>query len=358
MIKKVLFGVVLLGTVWALAASIEPLKLPKSEFSPALGEKIAIPFRTSKAGEVRIEIYTSDWSLIRTISMKVPKGGTYRVVWDGKDSDGDVVPDEAYVLRYILQTDGRRVEYDARKTGGEILQDIDRKADIYGTISYTLPVPARTLVRVGIDGGPMLRILSNWRPRSAGKVRHKWNFKNDSGNVDFSRFRYIAAITAFALPKYSIITTNNTKEDYLTYFKRKQLSCNLPKQITSKMLMRDGKRISVHYFKCRSDERTPKLMLKILKAPKKNGIYILKNDKPVTVVLQMDKEDLALVQKKQYEVSFYVDGRFVSEAEQGYIPIRWIYEPNGLKKGSHIMTVNVTTFDGNVATKSINFVVK
>ncbi len=356
--RAVIFFAASLCAVSLGAAEIGPVKLEKTEFSPALGQKLKIAFRTERAGKVKVEIYTSDWDTIKTIEAGPLAPGTHSVVWDGTDDDGETVPDEAYIPLFRLETPEGNFSYDPRKTGGEVLNNLDRKADMGGNITYTLPKPARTLVRVGTDNGPMLRILSDWKPRSGGKIRHRWNFKDRTGKVDFTGLHYTAAISAYALADYSIITTNNKKEDYLSYFKRKKLSCNLPKTIQAKMLERNGKRISPHYYRCRIEERTPALNLKITGAPEKNGVYILGNDKPATVILEMNNDDLALIEKKQYEVSFYVDGTFVSEAEQGYIPIRWIYKPNGLEKGDHVLTVNVTTFDGSVAAESRRFIIK
>jgi hypothetical protein len=48
----------------------------------------------------------------------------------------------------------------------------------------------------------------------------------------------------------------------------------------------------------------------------------------------------------------------VSEEEMGYMPIGWKYTPNGLKEGEHILTINVSSFSGQVGVKHIIFYVE
>ncbi len=339
------------------AASITPIRSPKVEFAPIRGEKFPIAFKTDTDGNVTIEICSPDRVPVRTLNLGYQKAGKHKAFWDGKDNEGDIVPDEAYAPVFKLRTNDGNITREFWQTGGEILQNLHRKADRAGNIYYTLPKPARVLVRVGIEGGPMLRILSNWTPRAAGRIRQRWNFKDDTGKVNFESFPYLAAVSAFSLPEFSIITTGNTDESYLDYIKRKRLPCLTPKP-TEEMLVRNGKRISLHYFKCRREERTPSLFLSLDSRLSKNGHPVLEQNVATTVTLRMPPADLNLIKMKQYEVSFYIDGTFVSEAEQGYIPIRWRYTPTALKKGKHILSVNVTTFDGNVAAKSTIFYVK
>ncbi|MFA7062240.1 MAG: hypothetical protein WC156_15655, partial [Pedobacter sp.] len=46
---------------------------------------------------------------------------------------------------------------------------------------------------------------------------------------------------------------------------------------------------------------------------------------------------------------------FVSEEEQGYMPLTWIYKPVGLSPGNHILTVNVSSLSGQMGVKSLSF---
>jgi len=40
------------------------------------------------------------------------------------------------------------------------------------------------------------------------------------------------------------------------------------------------------------------------------------------------------------------------------MPISWNFNPNGLSKGNHILTVNVSSFTGQVGLKSYKFIIE
>jgi hypothetical protein len=61
------------------------------------------------------------------------------------------------------------------------------------------------------------------------------------------------------------------------------------------------------------------------------------------------------MQESLYEVAFFVDGEFVSEEENGYMPLTWLWNPGDISKGRHMLTVNVSGHDGRVGVKSILF---
>ena len=58
------------------------------------------------------------------------------------------------------------------------------------------------------------------------------------------------------------------------------------------------------------------------------------------------------MQEQLYEVAFFVNGDFVSEEENGYVPIGWIWSTAALTPGRHLLTVNLTGFTGRVGTKT------
>jgi hypothetical protein len=328
-----------------------------NEFSPALGQAFSIPFILKEDAKVKIDIYTPDNNLIKTLSADM-KRGECSLTWDGKDKKGNVVPDEAYNIVVTAQNSKGSEIIDPRKTGGVVLKDLHTKIDKFGNINYRLSSPARVLVRAGIENGPMLRVISNWVPKNRGKIRQRWNMRDADNLVDISTLPFGITVSAFTLPDHAIITTNNKKTDYYTYFKQNNLLCNIiPK--TEQKLKRDGQPISKHYYMCRILDRDPRLYLSM---PKNNGkeqnLSVLTNGKPTLVKVTMNPEDEAILEKAKYEVSFFVDFEFVSEEELGFMPISWNFVPNGIDKGEHILTVNVSSFTGQVGVKSYKFILK
>lgn len=359
MVKRFVTGIILLFS--CIEAEIpdrffQIAPYSAAEFSPALGEKFNIPFRLNGEANVSLEILTPDGNVIRSYKARSMKPGMHHWIWDGRDRWGETVPDEAYLPRFTVESSGEKRIYDYRNTGGEVLNDLHRRLYPTGRISYRLPKAGRTLVRIGVKSGPLLRVLSNWTPRSAGEVRQQWDFRGPGG-TDLHDAPFVAAISAYALPDHSIITRNNRQTNYIEYFIRHKLICHQPSKITQEMLSRDDKKISPHFYACRINERDPQIFL-TLDNNRSKPPYRVENGHPVNVHVAMAPQDMRLMEGKQYEVSFYLDYRFLSEAEQGYLPLSWRYLPNNLKPGRHTLTVNLSAFDGKVATRSIKIMVE
>ena len=337
---------------------ISLLPYKTNEFSPALKQVFKLSYILSEDANVTWQIYTPDNNLIRTIRSNNIKKGKHTLTWDGKDDSGTVVPDEAYNIVLTAKSKTKMQIVDPRFTGGTILKDLHTKIDRVGNINYTLSSPARVLVRAGIENGPMLRMISNWVPKNRGKIRQRWNMKDNDNLIDFSLLEFGISVSAFALPKYAIITTNNKTINYYSYFKKQHFSCNtLPKE--KQLIERDGKAISKHFYMCRIQDRDPRLVFGMPKtAINIKGIPLVKNDVPTYVKVTMNPEDESILEKVKYEVSFFVDYAFASEEELGFMPISWNYIPNGLKRGEHILTVNVSSFTGQVGVKSFKFMVQ
>jgi len=357
MIKKLLLLLLLNATLFA-GDLISLLPYKSNEFSPALKQTFKLTYTLSEDANVTWEIYSPDNNLIRTIHGVDSKKGEHTMTWDGKDTQGIVVPDEAYNIVLIAKNKKTLQTIDQRFSGGEILKNLNTEIDKTGNISYTLSRPARVLVRAGIENSDMLRVISNWVPRNSGKVRQHWNMKDKDGIVDISRLAFGISVSAFALPEYSIITTNNKQIDYFTYFKQKKFNCNTLSQ-EEQILRSKNKAISKHFYTCRIKDRAPRITLTLPKAKKNDqNISILENGKRTLVKVTMHPEDEAILEKAKYEVSFFVDHQFSSEEELGYMPISWSFNPNALEKGEHILTVNVSSFSGQVGVKSYKFKVK
>ncbi len=355
--KKLLLLLLLNVTLFA-GELMTLLPYKSNEFSPALKQTFKLSYTLSEDANVTWEIYTPDNNLIRTIKADNSKKGEHTIVWDGKDEKGVVVPDEAYNIVLTAKNSTHAQTIDPRLTGGEILEELQTKVDKTGNISYTLSSPARVLVRAGIENGPLLRVISNWAVKNKGKVRQRWSMRDADNLIDIATLPFGVAVSAFSLPKHTIITINNKTLDYYTYFKDQNLSCNtLPKE--KQLLEREGKAISKHIYACRIKDRDPRLYLSMPKNnEKEQNLSVLTNGKPTLVKVSMHPEDEALLEKAKYEVSFFVDFEFISEEELGFMPISWNFVPNGIKKGEHILTVNVSSFTGQVGVKSYKFILK
>lgn len=361
-LNKIIVAIVFLMTTSIFAKDIISFgKYNKSEFTPARGQSFKIPFNLNQNAQVSIDIYAPDGDKIRTLtSKKELSKGKFSLSWDGKDSEGIVVPDEAYTVVLKAKYKNKITTVDPRlSSGGEIETDLQTNVTSEGKTIYNLSKPSRVLIRTGIVDGPMMRSLLNWVPKSAGKNVQHWNGFDKDKVVDvISTRKYGVVVIAFALSDYSIITTGNEKLDYATYYKSKNWVLK-PIAKDKQFLEREDKGISPHFYKSRITDKDPKIDIEFPKnvAKDKNGIAILQNNRAIAVKVTMPREDEKFISQSKYEVSFFVDYEFKSEEELGFMPITWLWSPNGFSKGEHILTVNISGFAGQVGVKNIKFII-
>lgn len=349
---------ILVGSVACAGELVEFGDFSKTEFIPSQGEQFKFPIRLKVPAAIELDILTSDGDLVRRINSPQDWGpGDKELSWDGKDTDGLIVPDEAYIPLLIAQTqDNRQETLDPRLySGGETVDNLKVDTAASGDISYTLPAASRVLIRVGIKDGPMIRSLANWAPRGAGKNVQRWNGFDQDQLMDLRRHpRLSVLVMAFRLPEYSILTVGNTETNYRSYRQKKGWSEQIITSLPVK-LERNGQRLSRSYFSQRFKDQEPRLLLSLVEPHPLTGESVPIIDKPVTVRVDIPEEDRWLVQEGLYEVAFFVDQEFVSEEEHGYVPFSWRWTPSGLKAGRHILTVNISGFGGKVVARSLLF---
>jgi len=72
----------------------------------------------------------------------------------------------------------------------------------------------------------------------------------------------------------------------------------------------------------------------------------------VAVRIDVSEEDKPRLLADQFEVLLFVDSQFFAEAERGYLPLNWKWEFQQFPPGEHILTVNVSSFKGQVGVAS------
>jgi len=335
----------------------------KFEFAPVRGETFPIPIRLEKPASLEISILTSDGDLVRTLpTTQALEPGIHTLTWDGKDKEGVIVPNEAYipVLKFKL-AGGEEQSIDPRETsGGEMVENLQVQITPTKDIAYFLPVSSRVLIRLGIKGGPMLRSLANWEPRGPGKNVQRWDGSDQNGIMDIRKETELDIfMMAFQLPKYSIITTGNKTTDYRAYH---QLNgWQNPVVPPEKMvLVKRNRRISREYYFPRTQDAMPRVTLNLPdNLPLSPAGYPqVKLGQSLLISVDIVKADRWLMNESLYEVGFFVDHVFVAEEEQGYVPLSWYWRVHNLTPGRHILTVNISGFSGKVGVSSLLFEVQ
>lgn len=339
-------------TAYEAGEVLSGVNISSSSFNPNGGQKITVETALLRKAAAKIEIYDPDFMHVRTLESKgVVDAGTCRLSWDGKDVDGQVVPDEAYFF-VVTATDaeGKIEVYDPTLfSGGEgkdvIHADID---PVTKAITYELPIPARVLIRQGVQDGPLFNTLVDWKPRVAGQITEHWNGKDQDGLVNLletGRFKML--ITYTTLPENSIITYGNRTQDYASYKKVVQGNRFVKERPT-----RGGVKISPHYLLARTDDHSPTVTMRFPDATKAgdSDLPVLKGKALVKV--DLDEADRAFFADQQYEITLFLDTEFYTEQEVGYVPFNWVWDLSDVAEGEHLLTVNMTGFKDQIGVLS------
>jgi hypothetical protein len=87
-----------------------------------------------------------------------------------------------------------------------------------------------------------------------------------------------------------------------------------------------------------------------------DGIPVLSGRVPVRVTLH--KDDKWWVVDERFEVMFYVDTVFMYEEEDGTSPFTYTWDTETLTEGSHILTVNILSYNDHLGVVSRKVIVK
>lgn len=344
-------------------ASVAIGSYARASVAPARDEVFTIPITVTDPGEleqIKVEIRTSDDDLIRTLVFKAFKADTkeYAIKWDGRDASKTVVPDEAYhpVLLVTYQS-GKTERIDNHSSsGGEEVYDFEKNIRP-GVIEYTLPVASRVLVRAGIKNGPMLRTVIDWEPRTKGFHAERWNGRDLDNVIAVEQNPQVGyLIVGYQLPKNTIITYGNTKETYREYRERHKY----PLKETSyedRLLERNGKVIRPESYNPVLQQKSPRIEINLLAKETRKPTNSVKDLDELLTVVKLHPLDEVYLDQERYEISFFVDEQFIAEEEQGFVPFTWRWSPGrfGIKPGEHVLTVNVSGYNGQVGVRNIAF---
>ncbi len=371
-LTSIRFITFLCGCLLSLSAfaSVTIAPYERQAFNPTQAQSFTLAVTISQPGTIVVSLYTVDGDQVRVLTpIKKEKAGTYNLVWDGKDANGNIVPNEAYipVVQLIIEdksTDDKSTNdnstsqtFDPRKISGGEEITITPQLNSENQLIFALKRPARILARAGVKSGPLLNTLVHWQVRNAGRNVIFWD------GYDRDRLTRLAGsdqlallVTGFTLPDHSILTTGNTRTDYLTWRQQQGWSSRMP-DFSALPFERNGKRLSRHHYLPRAIDIEPRVTLHIVdKLPRNEaGIPIVSG--PVALRVNMSKDDQWAMQQSLYEIAFFIDHQFVSEEEQGYVPLTWRWNPVGLTPGEHLITVNVSGFNGQVGVHSMPIIV-
>jgi flagellar hook assembly protein FlgD len=341
------------------ALTISRVGVESKPFNPTRGEVKTIFYQTSMPAKVSVKIFDPGMFLVRELLLESP-GSFARVPWDGKDQEGNIVPDEAYFFT-VEATDygGNFVFYDPLALSGvesfepEVVYDPERRS-----VTYKLEKDARVRVRAGIaSGGPLLKNIVPGIPQVAGPHEQPWDGMDESGVVEAtSQKGFTLTAEATTLPENSLITEGNTAYDYVRY--RYEMVRERPKKIERPPPKTKGPFPDQRNGGPRQMCPDPKLHLELPKNVPlgEKDLPILQGKVPIRIYL--DDKIKKYVTEQRYELLFFVDFKFISEIEEGHSPVNWLWDTSKVGEGEHIFSVNVATLTGQVGCAHLKLLIR
>lgn len=302
-----------------------------------------------------VELVTADGDVVRNLPLSSLESGIQKVLWDGLDSEGIPVPSEVYtpILRIDEGLDSAKVVDPRIDSGGEIIAGLGRNWDWTGgrDITFNLPAPARVLARIGVKNGPVLKNLSHWAPKPAGKVVLRWDGYDQDGLTNLSdRTDISVLVMGYCLPHASIIVYGNDAMDYFSYRQKKGWPMKRVDQSKLK-LHRNGYRLEKDYFLPRLS--LPKITIEPEGGAESTSPQVYELTTKTNLKISVAQEDRWVLDSAFYEIVYFKDYQFLQEEEQGFLPIYWPIEPVNLNAGRHIFTAQISAFNGIYVSRSI-----
>ncbi len=383
----------------AAPVRISGVVVSPASFRASAGQGVTIGYRLTAAAGVTVSIYGPNWELVRRFppDSTLP-AGNHQQVWDGRDSNGEFIRDEAYFFVIDARTasadEGNNAKDNAAKGGAVKTESVNKETQLVArydplessggelvnpqefharphdnSVEYVLPRPCRVRIRAGVDDGPMLNTLVNWEPRVRGLCTDVWRGKDSQGVRHFStRPDCFLTSMAFALPENSIIAYGNKSETYREWYLREGLK-RPKKPHVPRSLDKPGVMCRHWYFPPHL-AADPEIVVSF---PQLKGYEqsALKKAADGTVQPAVIADNVVLVRvsmpndahrkfllERQFEMVIFVDDRRLFEAEQSAVPFNFRWDVSMLSSGSHHLTINVVSAADHVGTFTAPIVLK
>ncbi len=321
---------------------------------------MTLSYRVSRPAKSMIKIFDPEMKLVRELFLENPgELESNYVRWDGRDLVGRTVPDEAYFFT-IEASDfhGNFTFYDPTVISGREAFSPEARFDSgRHLLSYQLERDSRVNIRVGISGGPLLKIVLNWSPRTSGHHEEEWDGMDESDVIDVLNERaYRLSVETVGLPENSIIAKGNADYDYFEY--KTEIAPDRPKKPERPRPKAKTLGLGPDPMVPRRMGPEPKFRLVLPSGIKRteDGLPIVGGKTPIRVIL--DEKVKRYITEERYEIVVFVDFEFVTEMEEGFSPITFLWDTRKLDNGEHILTVNVVTLSGRVSSGSLRAVVQ
>jgi hypothetical protein len=355
--------------VWALAALMPPsagaegafaireVAVSPRVFNPNAGDTVRIRFVVSHHAKAMVKIFDPALEVVREVILECSAAPTVNeVVWDGRDAQGMVVPDEAYFFTVEGSSFGGETDaYDPTTfSGGDTVVAEGVACDReQGVVTYSLPTAARVRIRAGIRaGGPLLKNIVHASPRPAGAHAEPWDGKDDSGVFDVLGERDFAlSVEASTLCENSVISRGNDAYDYFRY--RRDVAPERPKKIDRPPRGREAVSGGMERLVPTPLAPEPRFHIDVpgSQGTTAEGLPVVAGRVPIRI--RLDESVRKFISEERYEIVLFVDHHFVTEMEEGHSPFTVPWDSRDTGNGQRRITVNVVTLRGQASSGSV-----
>ncbi len=322
------------------------------------GESASWRLRTDSTATIRAKLWDGRDRLVRTLFLgEGLPAGDHKLTWDLLDEGGRRAPDGYYLLTFELQDGEEAYIWDPsdRSGGNRLAASAVRYDSVAEEVRYTLPKPAIVRIHLGLRDGPLLRTLVDWVVRPHGGQAESWDGFDASGVQRFSSSRELdIAIWAYELPVNAVIVDRNEPPASADRrpIRPQFLDGGDRRELRSRTIPAEPDRLD-HWWQKQGSRYNPVARLEPLAGIRRDDRGVILADGPVRMSFGVAPEDEDLLLQQRFEAMVYLDGRFLFEEEQGYLPFVWTLDPLKLTAGDHVVTIVAGTYGGHFATASL-----
>jgi len=310
---KCLFFITALFVSSGFAIEIQNLRIVPKKIDA--GDITRVMFKLSGPAVLSVAVKDLSGNTVTSlVTNAIYPAGQFSIPWktSEKIAEGYYTP----VITAVNQQNGEIITKRIETKTAKMISAQFNVSDLPGAgkrISYSLDEPGLVSIRVGINNGPMYKIISNWELTDPGSYSVDWDGWDNSHVLQVDQLaNYLVDVRYIPVEIEALHIESSKKKN--------------AKAIPAQELLRQ-----INAF-------IPEFS--VLVAGKKTS-----SDKTdyVNLDINVDGKTLEELGDIPYEYVLYIDGERYGEVEHGVSPYTWEISTKNLSKGNHIFTLMVCT---------------
>ncbi|MBI3893167.1 MAG: hypothetical protein HY303_16735 [Candidatus Wallbacteria bacterium] len=292
-------------------------------FDPAKGDAVVFSFRLQADALVTLALFDLAHRRVCTpLDGAALRAGLQTVAWNGAtDGGGRAGAGQAsYPVLSAAASDAPVATWDPVSfSGGQPLAvpPTDWRFDAArGRVVYSLERSARVRIRAGVHGGPLLKTLIEWAPRTAGNHEEPWDGKDDAGIYDVSAAKgFTLVLDAYSLPDGAVLL-QGTPGGSTGIVAAKTAKADAERaSLLRKTLLAPARPLDPHFLSAHALDSTPGFRIELVGAATGSSTLPIASN-PAQVRVTLDDATASQLLSDRFEIIAYVDMQRVFEEEQ------------------------------------------